>query len=244
MFRLSKKGKNIREMFSSIAPRYDLLNRLLSLGTDVRWRRAAVSRIRCRNGGQVLDIATGTGDMALAAAAVTDASIRIVGVDFCGAMVEIAAAKIAVSEHRDKIGLGIASCESLPFRDDTFDSATIAFGIRNVVDRDLGLREILRVLKPGGLLVVLEFSTPRSRLFKTVYHGYFRRVLPAIGGLFSDAGAYRYLPDSVSEFPNQETFADMLARAGFGNVGRFDLTLGIVTVFEGMKPVTPASHTP
>jgi len=154
--------------------------------------------------------------------------------------VEIAAAKIAASEHRDRVGLGIASCESLPFRDDTFDSATIAFGIRNVVDRDLGLREILRVLKPGGLLVVLEFSTPRSRLFKTVYHGYFRRVLPAIGGLFSDAGAYRYLPDSVSEFPDQETFAEMLARAGFGNVGRFDLTLGIVTVFEGMKPVTPS----
>jgi demethylmenaquinone methyltransferase / 2-methoxy-6-polyprenyl-1,4-benzoquinol methylase len=244
MFRLSKKGKNIRKMFSTIAPKYDLLNRVLSLGTDARWRRSAVSRISGRNGGLVLDIATGTGDMALAAAAVTDGSTRIIGVDFCEAMVEIASAKIAASEHGNKVGLGIASCESLPFRADTFDSVTIAFGIRNVVDRDLGLREILRVLKPGGLLVVLEFSTPRSRLFKTVYHGYFRRVLPAIGGLFSDAGAYRYLPDSVSEFPDQEKFVDMLTQAGFENIGCFALTLGIVTVFEGVKPFTSTSRTP
>lgn len=244
MFRLSKKGKNIREMFSSIAPRYDLLNRLLSLGTDTRWRRSAISRISCRHGGLVLDIATGTGDMALAAAAATDGSTRIIGVDFCGAMLEIAAAKIAASDHRDRIALGIASCESLPFRADTFDSATIAFGIRNVVDRELGLREIARVLKPGGRLVVLEFSTPRSSFFKTVYHFYFRRILPSVGGLFSDAAAYRYLPDSVSEFPDREKFVDMLAQAGFRNTGIADLTLGIVTVFEGEKPLTPSSHTP
>lgn len=240
----SKKSVAIREMFGAIAPKYDLLNRMLSLGVDRRWRRSAVSRLRCGSNGLILDIATGTGDMILAAAAVTDCSVRIIGVDFCGEMVEIAANKIAASAHHERIGLGIASCEALPFRDDTFDSATIAFGIRNVVDRDLGLREIQRVLRPGGRVVVLEFSTPRSRLFKVLYRFYFSRILPAIGGLFSDAGAYRYLPDSVSVFPDGERFSRMLAEAGFVNVARRELTMGIVTEYMGEKPFTPSSHTP
>jgi demethylmenaquinone methyltransferase/2-methoxy-6-polyprenyl-1,4-benzoquinol methylase len=239
MIGTSKKSAAIRQMFSAIAPKYDLLNRMLSLGVDRRWRRSAVSRLRCGNGGMILDIATGTGDMALAAAAVTDGSVRIIGVDFCGEMVEIAATKITASVHRERVGLCIASCEALPFSNNTFDSVTIAFGIRNVVDRVLGLREILRVLRPGGKLVVLEFSTPRSRLFNTVYRFYFSRILPAIGGLFSDPGAYRYLPDSVSTFPDGERFAEMMTRAGFVNIGRSELTLGIVTEYRGEKPVTP-----
>lgn len=240
----SKKSTAIREMFGAIAPTYDLLNRLLSLGIDRRWRRTAVSGLRCANGGAILDIATGTGDMVLAAAAVTDRSVRIIGVDFCGEMVELAAAKIAASAHRERIGLGIASCEALPFRDNTFDSATIAFGIRNVVDRELGLREILRVLRPGGRLVVLEFSTPRSRLFNAVYRFYFSRILPAVGGLISNAGAYRYLPESVAGFPDGERFAGMLGDAGFVNTERRELTFGIVTEYRGEKPFTPSARTP
>lgn len=231
-------------MFGSIAPRYDMLNRLLSLGIDRRWRRKAVTDLNCGNGGLILDIATGTGDMLLAAASGTDRTVRIVGVDFCGEMVEIAAAKLAASTHRDRVGVSIGSCEAIPFRDDTFDSATIAFGIRNVEDRELGLTEILRVLRPGGRLVILEFSTPRSRLFSAVYRFYFSHVLPTVGGLISDAAAYRYLPDSVAEFPDGERFAAMMYHAGFVNIKRTELTFGIVTEYLGEKPLTLSGHTP
>lgn len=244
MSEISTNSLKIREMFSRTAPRYDLLNRILSLGIDRRWRRHAASRIRCRDKGLVLDIATGTGDMALAVAASIDGSAGIIGVDFCEEMIRLAAVKISVSPFRERIALGIASCESLPFRDDTFDSATIAFGIRNVGDRELGLREILRVLKPGGRLLLLEFSTPRSRLFRALYHFYFIRILPAVGGMISDSGAYRYLPRSVLEFPDRKTFLNMMRLVGFTNIAYTDLTFGIVTEYRGEKPPISSSHTP
>ena len=129
----------------------------------------------------------------------------------------------------------VAPCEALPFPDGTFDSVTIAFGIRNVVDRLQGLKEMQRVLKPGGRAVILEFSTPRSALFKALYHFYFLKVLPAIGGLFSKYSAYKYLPDSVLEFPSREEFKGLMAAAGFGNTAHFDLTGGIATVYVGDK---------
>jgi demethylmenaquinone methyltransferase/2-methoxy-6-polyprenyl-1,4-benzoquinol methylase len=222
-------------MFGMIAPRYDFLNHLLSLGIDTRWRRAAVERICCGKGGLILDIATGTGDMACAAADATEDSVRIVGVDFCGEMVEIARRKIAASSYGKRIGLGIASCEALPFLDNTFTSATIAFGIRNVVDRKLGLSEVFRVLKPGGEFVVLEFSEPRAGVIRHLFGFYFRRILPAIGGLFSDTGAYRYLPDSVARFPDRDAFASMLSDAGFTDIVQSDFSFGIVTIFTGRK---------
>lgn len=236
-----KKGYLVREMFTKIAPRYDFLNRLLSLGIDRRWRRSACKNITGRVSGRVLDIATGTGDMALEAARATDNSVKIFGVDFCAAMVAIGRDKINASLFRDRIALGVASCEALPFHNNTFDAATIAFGIRNVADRSLGLREILRTLLPGGVAVILEFSNPKSRLFKSVYHFYFRRILPAIGGLFSDSGAYRYLPDSVLDFPDQEVFKKIMIEAGFENVSHSDYTFGIVTCYVGKKPATPSS---
>jgi demethylmenaquinone methyltransferase/2-methoxy-6-polyprenyl-1,4-benzoquinol methylase len=225
-------------MFASIAPRYDFLNRLLSLGIDKRWRRAAAERITCRDGGTVLDIATGTGDMVLETAARTNGSVRIVGTDFCGEMLEVARSKISASVYGSRITLAIASCESLPFRDDSFDTATIAFGIRNIVDRKMGLCEICRVLKPGGRLVVLEFSTPRAAWFRPLYHFYLRRLLPAVGGLFSNFGAYRYLPESVRVFPDRETFENLMTAAGFAHTCHSDFSLGIVTVFQGEKPLT------
>ncbi len=227
-------------MFARIAPQYDFLNKLLSLGIDKRWRQAAAKRIKCRQEGRILDIATGTGDMALEVANATDGSVKIIGVDFCTAMVEIGRNKLKTSTLSSRITLGVASCEALPFHNDTFDSATIAFGIRNVVDRSLGLREILRVLVPGGRIVILEFSNPKSRLFKSVYHFYFRRLLPAIGGMFSDSDAYRYLPDSVLEFPDQGTFKKLMAGAGFQNIEHTDYTFGIVTCYVGEKPVSPS----
>ncbi len=238
MQNLTQSGARIREMFASIAPRYDFLNRLLSLGIDKRWRRAAVERIACRDGGTVLDIATGTGDMVLETAARTNGSVRIVGTDFCNEMVDVAQSKISASVYGSRISLAIASCEALPFHDASFDAATIAFGIRNIVDREMGLREICRILKPGGRLVVLEFSTPRAAWFRPIYHFYLRRLLPSVGGLFSNVGAYSYLPESVRVFPDREAFEKLMAAAGFAHTCHTDLSLGIVTVFQGEKPIT------
>jgi demethylmenaquinone methyltransferase/2-methoxy-6-polyprenyl-1,4-benzoquinol methylase len=235
MYRLSEKGERVRQMFDSIAPRYDFLNRLLSLGIDRKWRKFAVRKIKFTENGQVLDVATGTGDVALEIAARTPASVRVVGVDFSREMVELGREKIKNSDYSGRITLEVAPCEAIPFADETFDSVTIAFGIRNVVDRLQGLKEMHRVMKRGGRMVVLEFSTPRSRIFKSIYYFYFLKVLPVIGGFFSSFSAYKYLPDSVLEFPSREDFKGLMAEAGFSDPTHFDLTFGIATVYVGEK---------
>jgi len=236
MFNLSDKGRGIREMFDAIAPRYDLLNRLLSFGIDRRWRTFAVGQLQIPPGGMVLDVATGTGDVALEIASRTPGSVRIVGEDFTQGMLLQGMGKIAQSPYRDRILLVNAPCESMPHPAGIFDGVTIAFGIRNVVDRLAGLREMCRVLKPGGRAVILEFSNPHSRLFKALYYFYFRRILPFLGGLLSQRSAYQYLPDSVLEFPDQETFKALMDEAGFVELKHFDLTFGIATVYVGTCP--------
>ncbi|HTP67256.1 MAG TPA: bifunctional demethylmenaquinone methyltransferase/2-methoxy-6-polyprenyl-1,4-benzoquinol methylase UbiE [Geobacteraceae bacterium] len=233
MYKLSEKGERIQEMFGNIAPRYDFLNRVLSCGIDRRWRRFAVKQIACRENGTVLDVATGTGDVALEIAAQTQASVQIVGVDFCREMVELGIEKVNASPFAGRITLEVAPCEDLPFPDSSFNAVTIAFGIRNVVDRLQGLREMRRILKPGGRAVILEFSTPRSKIFKAIYHFYFLKVLPFIGGLFSEFSAYKYLPDSVLEFPSRDEFKALMVEAGFRDTRHFDLTGGIATVYVG-----------
>lgn len=235
MYRLTNKGERIREMFDSIAPRYDFLNRLLSLGIDRRWRTFAVQQIKYADCGKILDVATGTADVALQIAKTTPASVTIEGIDFSAQMIELGKEKVKSSPFPDRITLQVAPCESIPFDDNTFDSATIAFGIRNVVDRRAGLEEMLRVLKPEGKIVILEFSNPKSALFKSLYNFYFLRILPAIGGLFSQFSAYKYLPDSVLEFPSQEEFMKIMAKAGFNKIVHHDLTFGIATVYVGEK---------
>ncbi|RII30316.1 MAG: bifunctional demethylmenaquinone methyltransferase/2-methoxy-6-polyprenyl-1,4-benzoquinol methylase UbiE [Geobacter sp.] len=235
MFRLSDKGEKIQQMFGTIAPRYDFLNRMLSLGIDRRWRTKAVRLLKFREGSRILDVATGTGDVALEIARTTPPSVKITGADFCQEMVELGEAKVAVSPHAGRIDFRIAPCEDLPFPDNTFDSVTIAFGIRNVVDRKLGLAEMWRVLQPGGRLIILEFSTPRSQLFRQIYYFYFRQLLPVIGGLFSRYNAYKYLPDSVLEFPSHEEFSRMIAEAGFKNIHIHELTFGIASIYVGEK---------
>jgi len=235
MFRLSDKGEKIQKMFGAIAPRYDFLNRLLSFGIDRRWRTKAVRLLKYREGSRILDVATGTGDVALEIALRTPDSVRITGADFCKEMIDLGAVKVAASPYAGRIDLKVAPCEDLPFASDTFDSITIAFGIRNVVDRKLGLAEMWRVLRPGGRMIILEFSTPRSQLFRQLYYFYFRRLLPVVGGLFSRYNAYKYLPDSVLEFPSQEEFSLMLAEAGFRNIHIHELTFGIATIYVGEK---------
>jgi len=235
MFRLSEKGEKIQQMFGTIAPRYDLLNRMLSFGIDRRWRRKAVRLLKYREGARILDVATGTGDVALEIARTTPPSVKITGADFCKEMVDLGQAKTAQSPYADRIDFKVAPCEDLPFPNETFDSITIAFGIRNVVDRKLGLAEMWRVLRPGGRMIILEFSTPRSQLFRQIYYFYFRRLLPVIGGLFSKFDAYKYLPDSVLEFPSHEEFAAMIAEAGFHSVHIRELTFGIASIYVGDK---------
>jgi len=237
MYRLTDKGTRVQQMFNQIAPRYDLLNRLLSLGIDRRWRRIAVNRLNIPNNGQVqvLDVATGTGDVALEIARQTTDSVSIFGIDFSSEMVDLGRHKIAHSPFAKRIELNVAPCEQIPYGTGTFTAVTIAFGIRNVDDRLQGLREIYRVLRPGGRLVVLEFSTPTSTLFRSCYYWYFRRVLPVIGGFFSNFNAYQYLPDSVLEFPSRRDFMGLMKEAGFSSVSATDLTGGIVTIYQGDK---------
>lgn len=235
MFRLSDKGEKIQQMFGAIAPKYDFLNRLLSFGIDRRWRKQAVRLLKYREGARILDVATGTGDVALEIARSTPASVRITGADFCKEMVELGEVKVAASQYAERIDFKVAPCEDLPFANNTFDSITIAFGIRNVVDRKLGLAEMWRVLRPGGRMIILEFSTPRSQLFRQIYYFYFRRLLPVVGGLFSRYNAYKYLPDSVLEFPSHEEFSRMMSEAGFRNIHLHELTFGIATIYAGEK---------
>lgn len=236
MSKLTEKGRGIREMFDAIAPRYDLLNRVLSLGIDRRWRRFMVEQLQIPAGGRVLDMATGTGDVALEIAARTPSSVTVVGEDFTQGMLVLGRAKIDDSPYAGRILLVNAPCESVPHPSAVFDGVTIAFGIRNVVDRPAGLREMCRVLKPGGRVVILEPSTPSIPLLRGIYSFYFRQVLPRIGGLISRRSAYQYLHDSVQNFPDRETFKKMMTEAGFVQVRHHDLTGGIASVFVGVRP--------
>jgi demethylmenaquinone methyltransferase/2-methoxy-6-polyprenyl-1,4-benzoquinol methylase len=235
MFRLSDKGEKIQQMFGAIAPRYDFLNRLLSFGIDRRWRKKTVRLLKYRPDARILDVATGTGDVALEIARTTPSSVKITGADFCQEMVDRGKVKVAASPYAGRIDFKVAPCEDLPFASDTFDSITIAFGIRNVVDRKLGLAEMWRVLRPGGRMLILEFSTPHSAFFRQIYYFYFRHLLPVVGGLFSRYNAYKYLPDSVLEFPSHMEFSRMISEAGFRNIHLHELTFGIATIYVGEK---------
>jgi demethylmenaquinone methyltransferase/2-methoxy-6-polyprenyl-1,4-benzoquinol methylase len=225
----------IERMFSAIAPRYDVLNRLLSAGRDRVWRREAVRAARLPADGRLLDVCTGTADMALEAARqYPDA--RISGVDFSGAMVDLGRRKVLDAGRADRVALSVAPAEALPFSDAVFDAVTVAFGLRNVPDRRRALAEMYRVLRPGGWAVILEFTTPPGRLFRKIYLWYFHRVLPVIGGLVSgNRAAYAYLPASVSEFPPPRELSARMEEAGFRSVTYRLFTGGIVAIHKGEK---------
>lgn len=229
------KAASVQAMFSTIAPRYDVLNRLLSLGIDRRWRQQA-ARAAVEGGvEQVLDVATGTGDLAFTLASLAPAA-EVVGVDFAEPMLARARDKARARDGHVRFEVGDGS--ALRFDSDAFDAVTIAYGLRNFADIDAGLREFMRVLRGGGRLVVLEFPPPPGGVFGALYRMYFRGVLPAVGGLISGRrGAYRYLPASVMAFPPPEVLAERMRRAGFEKVRYRLQSFGISAIHIGEKPV-------
>ena len=222
-------------MFDRIAPSYDRLNHLLSFNVDRLWRRHAVQIVRRKSPAALLDAATGTGDMAVdLARGIPD--VRIRAVDLSERMLEIARRKIADRRLADRIDLAVEDAEKLSFASDSFDAATVAFGVRNFGDIGAGLREFHRVLKPDGLVVILELSRPKNRLFRWLFEGYFHKLLPRIGGLIShDRKAYEYLPASVKAFPAPDKFLGMMQQAGFRNCRAKSQTFGIAQIYTGEK---------
>lgn len=228
----------IQNMFDAIAPKYDLLNRLLSLRQDVVWRKKLVRLLDPKKDDLILDVACGTGDVALAVSDTGIADIRIVGVDFALQMLHNAHIKVQSSNKSERIALLAADALFLPFKDAVFDAVTIAFGIRNIVAKELALSHFFNSLKPGGRLLILELTTPSTGFFRWSYLFYFQKLLPLIGAIFSKhTNAYEYLPASVLKFPPAEQFARLMRLAGFCKVKWRPLSLGIATLFAGQKPL-------
>lgn len=229
------KPERVRHMFESIAPRYDLNNRIHSFGQDRRWRAKAVGLSRLAPGDRVLDVACGTGDLSEAFAAAGAA--EVVGADFTPGMLERARERAATLAPERRPRYELADATDLPFADATFDVVSIAFGIRNVGDPPKALREFHRVLRPGGRVVILEFSTPRNRLVRAANALYCQRIMPLTAALIARdrVGAYRYLPRSVATFPDHERFATMVRDAGFADVTQTPLTWGVCAVTVGHR---------
>ena len=224
-----------REMFTSIAPRYDFLNRLLSVGQDKYWRKRAVDLLEPMETDHILDVATGTCDVVIEIAR-RNLSVRLYGIDFSQRMLELGRTKVSQKNYNKSISFQIGSGECLPFANESFDGVICAFGIRNFSNVQLGLREFYRVLKPGGRIVILEFSLPQNQFLNKVYEWYFNLILPKIGNLISGhSNAYTYLPESVANFPNQKKFVEWIEKTGFKKVSIAELTFGIVSIHRGFK---------
>jgi len=229
------KKVEVEKMFDKIAPKYDLLNRVLSLGIDVSWRKRAISYLKPGQPKELLDVATGTADVALMAAKVLKPS-RIIGIDIANQMLDIGRKKILKEGLEGVITLETGDSEKLRFPDTSFDAVTVAFGVRNFENLEKGLSEMYRVLRPGGRIVILEFSRPQLFPFKQLYNTYFKYVLPLIGRLTSrDVRAYTYLFESVQAFPEGDQFLQILSQTGFQNPLCERLTLGICTIYAATK---------
>ena len=229
-------SNQIRKMFDSLAPRYDFLNRLLSLGIDQYWRKKAVSLLHPENGGRFLDVATGTCDVVMEIACRVPSGTKSFGIDFSRPMLLLGQSKLRKEGRAEQVRLQQGCGQNLPFANDSFDGSICAFGIRNFSDPLQGLKEMQRVLKPNGQGVILEFSYPKASILKKCYQLYFEFVLPLMGRWVSGHGrAYSYLPDSVSRFPIRQDFVELMGNAGFGDIRFKDLSFGIVTVYRGVK---------
>lgn len=230
---LSKK-EQVAQMFDTISGNYDGLNRVISFGIDVKWRKKVLKLVSDKNPQTILDIATGTGDLAILMAQTS--ATKIIGLDISAGMLEVGRKKIADKKLSDKIELLLADSENMPFEDNTFDAITVAFGVRNFEHLEKGLSEILRVLKPGGIFVILETSNPTKFPFKQGYVFYTKYILPLIGKLFSkDNSAYGYLSESASVFPFGEALNNILRKTGFIDVHALPQTFGVATIYSASK---------
>ncbi len=231
----STKKEQVEEMFDNIAPNYDLLNRVLSLGIDTIWRKKAIHTIKKKKPTHLLDIATGTADLAIEANKMLNPG-HVTGIDISNEMLEYGRKKLDKQGLTDKITLIKDDSENLSFSDGSFDVATAAFGVRNFGNLDKGLSEINRVLEPGGQLIVLEFTKPVSFPFKQLFNIYFKYFLPVIGKFKSkDSRAYKYLYESVQAFPDYDQFLERMKKAGFTDCSYKKLSLGICAIYQGFK---------
>lgn len=229
------KKKQVEQMFDTISENYDGLNRVISLGSDVKWRKKVIKMVAKNRPKTILDIATGTGDLAIQFAEKTSAE-KIVGLDLSEGMLSVARKKVSGKNISEKIEFVQADSEALPFDDYTFDAITVSFGIRNFENLEKGLSEIYRVLKKGGIFVILETSVPSKFPFKQGYYFYSKNVLPLVGKLFSkDKVAYKYLSESASVFPHGEVLNNILRKIGFNEVKNKPQTFGVATIYNATK---------
>lgn len=228
------KKEQVATMFNNIAPKYDFLNQLLSLGIHKGWRKKAIRLLKAQQPKVILDIATGTADFAIEAMKLNPE--RVMGVDISEGMLKLGQEKVNKLGLQDKIQLTLGDSENLPFPNNSFDAITVGFGVRNFENLEKGIADIYRVLKPGGALAILEFSKPRYFPVKQVYYLYFRYITPFIGKLFSkDNSAYTYLPESVNAFPSGDEFLKILSKAGFKDTKAIPLTFGIASIYSAKK---------
>ena len=228
------KKEQVAQMFDTISGNYDGLNRVISFGIDIKWRKKVLKLVSDKNPKTVLDIATGTGDLAIL---MTNTSAeKIIGLDISAGMLEVGRSKIKSKNLSDKIEMILADSENMPFEDNTFDAITVAFGVRNFENLEKGLAEILRVLKPNGIFVILETSVPDKTPYKQGYTFYSKNILPLIGKLFSkDDSAYQYLSESASVFPYGEALNNILRKIGFIEVKAMPQTFGVATIYSASK---------
>ena len=228
------KKQQVTKMFDTISKEYDGLNRVISFGIDVKWRKKVVKIVAAHHPNNILDIATGTGDLAIS---LTNSSAKeIIGLDISEGMLEVGRKKISAKHLDSKIKMMVGDSENLPFENDTFDAITVAFGVRNFETLEKGLSEIHRVLKPNGIFVILETSVPTHPIYKTGYSFYTKYILPTIGKIFSkDQSAYSYLCESASKFPYGEALNNILRQIGFNNVKDLPQTFGVATIYKASK---------
>lgn len=228
------KKEQVAQMFDTISGNYDGLNRVISFGIDIKWRKKVLQLVSDKNPKTVLDIATGTGDLAILMTETT--AEKIIGLDISAGMLEVGRKKIEAKKLSDKIEMILADSENIPFENDAFDAITVAFGVRNFETLDKGLTEILRVLKPNGIFVILETSVPEKTPYKQGYTFYSKNILPLIGKLFSkDDSAYQYLSESASVFPYGEALNNILRKIGFIDVVSMPQTFGVATIYSASK---------
>jgi demethylmenaquinone methyltransferase/2-methoxy-6-polyprenyl-1,4-benzoquinol methylase len=228
------KKEQVAQMFDTISGNYDGLNRIISFGIDIKWRKKVLQLVYDKNPKTVLDIATGTGDLAILMTATS--AERIVGLDISAGMLDVGRKKIEAKKLSDKIEMILADSENMPFENDTFDAITVAFGVRNFETLEKGLAEILRVLKPNGIFVILETSVPEKTPYKQGYTFYSKNILPLIGKLFSkDDSAYQYLSESASVFPYGVALNNILIKIGFIDVVSMPQTFGVATIYSASK---------